>query len=105
MKSTSVTCKATNCVHNKNCDCMAGVINVKGTYALSVQETTCNTFVVEGGYSFDNLASLHDYEKTIPEKIKCNVSNCNHNENGKCYAEDVQIMAANAACGTFESIL
>ena len=41
-------------------------------------------------------------EKTTTEKIRCNAGNCIHNENGKCYAEQVQIKAANAACGTFE---
>lgn len=105
MRSSSVTCKATNCVHNKNCDCMAGVINVKGLYAMSTPETTCNTFVMEGGYSFDNLSSYHDNEKTVPEKIKCNASNCKYNDNGKCYAQNVQIMAANASCGSFECLL
>ena len=78
MKSTSLTCKATNCVHNKSGDCMAGVINVKGANAKTISETICNTFVEEGGYA------------------------CKYNENGKCNAEDVQIMAARAACGTFE---
>ncbi|WP_434792961.1 hypothetical protein TPDSL_20650 [Terrisporobacter petrolearius] len=102
MKSTSVTCKATNCVHNKSCDCMAGVINVKGISAKTVQETNCNTFVEEGGHAHDNLSSLHDNKKTVPETIRCSASNCAYNENGNCYAQDVQIMAANAACGTFE---
>ena len=102
MKSTSVICKATNCVHNQNCDCMAGVINVKGIHARSPKDVVCNTFVVEGGYSFDNLSSYHDNEKTVPEKIRCSAGNCTYNENGNCYAQNVQIMAANASCGTFE---
>ena len=104
MRSTSLICKATNCVHNKNCDCMAGVINVKGIHAKNPSETTCNTFVVEGGYSFDNLSSMHDSEKAVPEAIKCSAGNCKYNEDGKCYADNVEIMAANACCGTFEEM-
>lgn len=105
MKSTSLTCKATNCVHNKSCDCMAGVINVQGIHATTISETTCDTFVEEGGYSFDNLSSYHDTEKAVPETIKCNASNCKYNDNGKCYADNVHIIAANASCGTFECML
>ena len=56
MKSTSLTCKATNCVHNKSGDCIAGVINVKGVNAKTISETICNTFVEEGGYALDNLS-------------------------------------------------
>lgn len=102
MKSTSVTCKATNCVHNKKCDCMAGAITVKGINATDMSETICNTFVEEGGYAYDHLSSCHDHSKTVPEKIKCSAGKCKYNENGSCKAEDVQIMAARAACGTFE---
>lgn len=102
MKSTSLTCQATNCVHNQGCDCMAGVINVKGINATVVSDTNCNTFVEEGGYSFDNLSSYNDDEKTIPEKIKCSVRNCKYNEEERCHANNVEIIAANAACKTFE---
>ena len=102
MKIFIVTCKSTNCVHNKNSECMAGVITVKGLHATTSSEAKCETYVMEGGYAFDNLSSLHDNEKTTTEKIRCNAGNCIHNENGKCYAEQVQIKAANAACGTFE---
>ncbi|MCR1824600.1 MULTISPECIES: DUF1540 domain-containing protein [Terrisporobacter] len=102
MKSTSLTCKATNCVHNKSGDCMAGVINVKGVNAKTISETICNTFVEEGGYAYDKLSNIYDNKKTVPESIKCIASNCKYNENDKCNAKDVQIMAARAACGTFE---
>lgn len=103
MKSANnISCKATNCVHNQSCHCMAGVINVKGKDATTVSETTCNTFVVEGGYSFDNLSSFHDDEKTKTENIKCSAKNCKYNENEKCYANEVEIIAANESCATFE---
>lgn len=100
--SYNVTCKATNCVHNKNNECMAGVITVKGANATTMDKTNCDTFVVEGGYGFDNLSSYHDHEKTKTDKIRCSAQNCIHNENKSCYANYVQIMAANASCGTFE---
>ena len=102
MANSSVTCKSTNCVHNNNCECMAGVITVKGLHATTASKTTCSTFVIEGGYSFDNLSSYHDNEKTKTETSRCSASNCKYNENGGCHADEVQIMAANASCGTFE---
>ena len=105
MKSPSLICKATNCIHNKSGDCMAGVINIKGIHAVTISETNCSTFVEEGGYAYDKLSNLYDDKKTIPETIKCIAGNCKYNENGKCYAKDVQIMAAKAACGTFECSL
>lgn len=77
MKSTSVTCKATNCVHNKKCDCMAGAITVKGINATDMSETICNTFVEEGGYAYDNLSSCHDHSKTVPEKLNAVQENAN----------------------------
>lgn len=102
MKSSCVNCKVTNCIHNQGCDCMAGVINVKGIHAQTVNETICNTFIEEGGYSFDNLAKYNNDENTKTETVKCSATNCKYNENQKCYADEVQIIAANASCGTFE---
>ena len=75
MKSADVTCKATNCIHNKNCECMAGVITVKGVHSHSTSETTCDTFVLEGGYTFDNLAAYNDDTKTVVEGINCSAIN------------------------------
>ena len=105
MKKTNLICKSTNCVHNKNGDCMAGVINIRGLYATTSSKTSCSTFFVEGGYSFDNLSSYHDNKVTKTDKIRCNASNCRHNNAGECYADSVEIMAANASCKTFECLL
>lgn len=102
MKSSNITCKATNCAHNKQCHCMAGVIVVKGKDSESVSETICNTFVEEGGYAFENLSCLYDDKETKPENIKCSAVKCKYNRDEKCFADEVEILAARAACGTFD---
>lgn len=100
--NSNVTCKATNCVHNDKTYCMAGAIVVKGPHALEMSKTACDTFVVEGGYGYDHLSSYFDNEQTKIEKIRCSAKNCVYNEDYACNAHCVQIMAANACCGSFE---
>ncbi len=102
MKNSNLICKATNCVHNSNCECMAGVISIRGGQATDVKETSCATFVIEGGYGLDNFSNYYDKSKTMPENIRCSAVNCRYNEERQCYAGNVQILAANSSCGTFE---
>ena len=102
MKSNKLSCKATNCVYNEKCECLAGIITVRGVHAESVPDTKCITFVEEGGYGFDRFHNCHRSEKTDVDEIRCSAGNCIHNENSACYADKVQIIAANASCGTFE---
>ena len=41
----SIKCGAHNCVHNdNNGNCYAGVVNVRGTHALTTDETLCKSF-------------------------------------------------------------
>ena len=95
-------CKATNCAHNKEAECMAGAISIAGSHATKTSETTCATFIEEGGYGFDNYAEHYDNSKTKISNIKCAASNCKFNEGGECFARNVLINAANASCYTFE---
>ena len=41
---SSVDCKATDCMYNKECQCHAGKISVEGGNACHCQETECATF-------------------------------------------------------------
>ncbi len=104
MISTKLTCKSTSCIHNKSCDCMAGVITIKGKDATKTSQTTCNTYVEEGGHLYDNLANLHDDKKTTPQTITCTANTCKYNEDGRCQSFDVNILAANSSCDTFEPL-
>lgn len=103
-RSEYVKCKATNCIHNKATECMAGVINISGMNAMSTPQTGCATFVEEGGYAYDHLSNLYDNEKSITQikDIKCLAKNCKHNNSGECYADGIRINAADTSCETFE---
>lgn len=104
LRSENVQCKATRCIHNNSTECLAGVINVKGMNSRSTPETTCSTFVEEGGYGYDNLSNYYDNSKTVTKirDIKCSAEKCKYNNNGECYANEIEINAANASCDTFE---
>lgn len=41
---SSVDCKATDCMYNKECQCHAGKISVEGGNACHCGETECATF-------------------------------------------------------------
>ena len=41
---SSIDCKAKDCMYNKECECQAGKISVKGGDACRCQETACATF-------------------------------------------------------------
>ena len=41
---SSVDCKATDCMYNKECQCHAGKISVEGGNACHCDETVCATF-------------------------------------------------------------
>ncbi|MEG1410502.1 DUF1540 domain-containing protein [Clostridium sp.] len=102
LRSENVECKATRCIHNNKSECMAGVISVKGMTAMSTPETSCVTFVEEGGYGYDHLSNYYDNSVTKTRNIKCAAGNCKYNNNEECYAEVIQINAANASCDSFE---
>ncbi len=42
--TSSVDCKATNCMYNQNCACHAGKISVEGGNASACDGTECATF-------------------------------------------------------------
>ena len=99
MLGGTLNCNATNCVHNLDCECKAGAINISGQSAVSTSGTTCTTFVDKAKSSFVN--SVDDLT-TETSNIKCEAHNCVHNENKGCHADNVQIDVQNARCNTFK---
>ena len=99
MLGGTLNCNATNCVHNLDCECKAGAINISGQSAVSTSGTTCTTFVDKAKSSFVN--SVDDLT-TGTSNIKCEAHNCVHNENKGCHADNVQIDVQNARCNTFK---
>ncbi|MCC3868860.1 DUF1540 domain-containing protein [Terrisporobacter mayombei] len=99
MQSGDLSCNVTNCAHNFGYECKAGAINIGGGGAVENIETTCTTFVDKAKSSFVNSI---DALNTDVCNIKCEASNCVHNENKGCHADNVQIDVQNACCNTFE---
>ena len=121
MQRGILTCSATNCAHNRNYECKAGVIHVSGRGAVAVEGTSCTTFVDRDSSSLVNSLAGDPREKesffnssnhafvnsdgnltTQPSNIKCEAHNCRYNENKECYAENVKIDATNAYCQSFD---
>lgn len=99
----SVTCSATKCVHNdKDGNCYAKVIQVRGNHAQTSDSTLCHSFAPEGlpdaefAQEFD--APCH---QAATANIKCGARKCKYQENNKCKADDVQISRDTACCETF----
>lgn len=120
MQSGNLKCNATNCAHNQDFECRAGVIHVSGLGAVSIEGTNCTTFVDRNDISILNSLAGDPREKesffnssnhsfvnssgdsiTEPSNIKCEAHNCIYNENKDCHAEKVQIDARNACCDSF----
>lgn len=121
MQRGNLKCNATECAHNQDYECKAGAIHVSGLGAVSVEGTTCTSFVDRDDISIVNSLAGDPNEKesffnssnssfvnssgnstTKPSDIKCEAHNCMYNKNKECYAEDVQIDAYNACCDSFD---
>lgn len=101
----SIKCGAHNCVHNdNNGNCYAGVVNVRGTHALTTDETLCRSFADQDLKADAEFATEFNAapKKAGVNNIKCSACHCKHNDHQKCYAEDVQINHVTASCETFE---
>lgn len=120
MQRGNLKCNATNCMHNQDYECKAGAIHVSGLGAVSIEGTTCTSFVDRDSSSFVNSLAGDPNEKesffnssnssfvnsvgdstTKPCDIKCEAHNCMYNEHKECHAEKVVIDADNACCDSF----
>ncbi len=121
MQRGELKCNATDCAHNRDHECKAGAIHVSGLGAVSVEGTTCTSFVDRDSSNIvDSLAGNPEEKESIfnsfnssfvngvgdstiqPCDIKCEAHNCIYNENKECHAENVQIDAYNACCDSFD---
>ena len=120
MQRGILTCSATNCAHNRNYECKAGVIHVSGRGAVAVEGTSCTTFLDKDNSSLVNSILGDPREKesffnnsnhafvnsdgdftTQPSNIKCEAHNCIYNKNKDCHAKHVLIDENNAYCDSF----
>ncbi len=97
---SNLTCSSSNCVHNSCGECHAGAITINGYGANSSSQTTCSSFLDRENAAFVN--AVDSSNAVDPNDIKCNATNCCHNCNMSCNADNVTIDAANARCDTFE---
>ncbi|WP_296648537.1 DUF1540 domain-containing protein [Romboutsia sp. 13368] len=121
MQRGNLKCNATNCAHNRDYECKAGMIHVSGRGAVAIEGTSCTSFVDRDSSSIVNSLAGDPREKesffnsanhafvnsdgsstTEPRDIKCEAHNCIYNKHKDCYAEYVQIDATNAYCQSFE---
>jgi hypothetical protein len=100
----TLACNAKNCAYNEESKCCKGDIMVGGKNACACDETCCESFRDEGTEHFSS--ALNHPCQTI--SIDCEATNCVHNTNYKCHAENVKIEGTKAskykdtACGTFK---
>lgn len=114
----SVSCSASNCVHNISGLCSANKIEVEGKAAHSSSGTDCNTFAEKGiKNAFTNLTNMNisgEFKQLFSKDtiemspvISCTARPCKHNASGLCDAESVMIFGAGAVntegtqCETF----
>ncbi|MCB2290515.1 DUF1540 domain-containing protein [Clostridium sp. CS001] len=115
----TLSCSATRCVNNMSGICSASNINVSGANAHSTEETQCETFAEKGlKNSLTNVLNMnvigeikqafnHDIIKMSPS-IKCEATNCVHNEKDLCIADNIIISGIDALnsertqCETFK---
>ena len=121
MQRGNLKCGATACLHNQDYECKAGVIHVSGLGAVSVEGTTCSTFVDRDSSSLVNSLNGNPNEKesffnssnssfvnslgdltTEPSNIKCEAHNCIYNKNKDCHAKNIEIDSYNACCNSFD---
>lgn len=115
----TLSCTATDCVNNMSAICTASNINILGTDAHGTEETQCGTFAEKGlKNSLTNLLNtnvvgefiqvFHKDDIAMSPSIKCEATNCIHNEKDLCVADNILITGLevvgphNTQCETFK---
>ncbi|HEY5563096.1 MAG TPA: DUF1540 domain-containing protein [Clostridiaceae bacterium] len=116
--SESISCSATNCVHNISALCSARKIRVDGSSASTSFETSCDTYAGKGFVNaVTNLTNMNipgEFRQIMntssiemSPKVECTARNCTFNQNETCNAESVYINGTGAkdsrstSCETF----
>ena len=114
----TLSCNATNCIHNMSSVCSANDISVIGSGAYSSLSTNCETFAEKGIrnsiYSISNfnvtgqmMQMFNSSSVYMSPAITCLAENCRYNSNSECTASNVQITGIGALtnsrthCDTF----
>ena len=99
----TLSCSASNCLHNSGGLCGANTINVSGSNAHTSISTQCDTFVERGiKSSLENVGNVNatGYMKQfvsgpssieMTPSVRCEAGNCRYNENYNCQASNVQV--------------
>ena len=116
--SGSLSCSATDCVHNINSLCSASTIHVGGMNAHTSGGTQCDTFAEKGfRNAVANMGNMNvvgeikqlftNSSVEMSPQIKCDAVRCVHNADRLCNANNIQIYGPAAAtsegtqCETF----
>ena len=86
----SIKCGAHNCVHNAhNGNCYAGGVNVRGTHALTTDETLCKSFADQDLKADAEFATEFNAapKKAGVNNIKCSACHCKHNDHQKLHVK------------------
>lgn len=100
---TNLKCDVTNCLHNCSNMCELGEIAVKGENAQEQDNTCCSTFCDTCGC----LTKEHVEHADPQSKVRCSATNCTHNKDKHCEANDINVCgcgadhAINTVCSTF----
>lgn len=97
-----LNCSADNCINNFENSCCMNQIKVGGAQASVSQSTCCENFHASRGYFTNTLKTPN-----TNLSISCDATNCIHNCNNSCEANDVNINGVSAcaaeqtACSSF----
>jgi len=100
----AVNCSAVKCVHNdKDGNCYAQVIQVRGSHATSAEGTICHSFARE---ELSDAEFAQEFDAPLLQastsNIKCGARRCKYQVNNKCKASDVSISGDEVDCETFQ---
>jgi hypothetical protein len=114
----TLSCSATNCVHNQSGLCSASSINIGGSNAHASSSTQCDTFAEKGlKNSLNNVMNMNvtgqfkqifnSASIEMTPNIRCDAQNCKYNDNKICKAPNVLVNGPGAltssrtCCETF----
>ncbi len=100
MSDKNIYCSAVNCAHNKNYDCHAGNIHIRGVSAIRTSDTTCTTYFADSVGFFTSAIEVGKITKT--EDIICEACNCVYYKDLSCTAPSVNINSHFSSCETFK---
>ena len=103
----ALNCQSYDCIHNdKDGQCFAKIIAVKGRNAKTTASTTCDSYVPSTEWFNFEVANGFIEADTLPshtQNINCTAKNCIYNVDTACTATHVVIDDQGASCETFKT--